>query len=182
MICRKTLAHWFFKKSNVIYGGLPPTFDNKQTAPDLVNLFAGSLFVYRTQLTYKTKFKRILDATVLIFNNAFLGIIGNEPSGKYKDTTHHTFYHKIISVIIKAQISIKNFRRWQDEVIAGFNKRNWLAVDVSKVGQGYEKRYADSSCVIRLIDKQDQAIGIFPQTVQNVTKRINIISTTMGSM
>ena len=77
MRCGKTLAHWFFKQSNYIYGGVPPTLDDIKTEPDLVNLFVNSLFVYRTQLTQKTKFKRILAASVMRFHDAFREIIGN---------------------------------------------------------------------------------------------------------
>ena len=58
----------------------------------------------------------------MIFHYAFLGMIGNEPSGKYKDPTHHPFIHKSISVIAETQISMETFRKWKDEVIAGFNK------------------------------------------------------------
>ena len=77
---------------------------------------------------------------------------------------------------------MENFRKWQDEFIEGFNKNNWLAVDVSKVGQGSTKRYVDSCCVVRVIEEQGGEIGRFNQKSQNVTKHINIISTTMGGM
>ena len=99
MRCGKTLDHWFFKKANDIYGGTPPSLDNK-TEPDFVNLFVDYLFCHRTQITHKTKFKCILAATVLIFHDAFLGMIGNEPIGKYKYPTHNPFHHKIISVLL----------------------------------------------------------------------------------
>ena len=65
---------------------------------------------------------------------------------------------------------MKTFRKWQDEVIGDFNENNWLAVDVSKVGQFSTKRYVDSHCVVRVIDKQDEAIGRLHQTIQNATK------------
>ena len=50
------------------------------------------------QLTHKTKFKRILAATILRSHYAFLDIISNEPYGKYKDPTHCPFHHKTIHV------------------------------------------------------------------------------------
>ena len=78
--CGKTLAQWFFKQYNEIYWGIPPSLDNIKTEPELVNLFDDSLFAHRTQLTHKTKFKRILAATVLRFHGSFLEVIGNEPS------------------------------------------------------------------------------------------------------
>ena len=56
------------------------------------------------------------------FHEAFLGMIGNEPSGKYKYPTHHPFIHKSISVLAETQISMDNFRKWKDEVIVSFNK------------------------------------------------------------
>ena len=61
-------------------------------------------------------------------------------------------------------------------------KKNWLAVDVAKFGQGSAKRYVDSCCVIRVIDEQGESIGILHETIQNATKHVNIMSTTMGGM
>ena len=124
----------------------------------------------------------ILAATVLIFHDEFLGIFGNESSGKYKDPTHHHFHHKIISLPAEGQTLIETFRKWQDEVMAGFNQKNWLAVDASKVGQGSAKRYVDSRCVGRVIDEKGEVIGRFHQTIQNITKHINSMTTTMGGM
>ena len=57
-----------------------------------MNLFVDDLFVNKTALMHNKKFKRILAASVLIFNEEFHGIVGNEPSGKYKDTTHNPFH------------------------------------------------------------------------------------------
>ena len=122
MRCGKTLAHWLLKQSNEIYGGTPPSLEDIKTKPELVNLFVDLLFFHRTQLTQKTKFKRILAATILRFHYAFLEIIGNEPPGKYKDPTHYHFHNKIISVLADTHISIETFHKWQDEVIAGFNE------------------------------------------------------------
>ena len=117
-----------------------------------MNLFVASPFFHRTQLTHKTNFKRIFAATILRFHDAFLGIFGNEPSGKYKDPTHLPFHHKIISVLAETKNLMENFRKWQDEVITGFTKTNWLVVDVSKVGQGSAKMNVNSRCVVRLIE------------------------------
>ena len=55
-------------------------------------------------------------------------------------------------------------------------------VNVSKVSQVYAKRYFDSCCVVRVIDEQGKVIGRLHQTIQNVTKGINIMSTTTCSM
>ena len=77
---------------------------------------------------------------------------------------------------------METFHKWQDEVIAGFNEKKWLAVDVSKVGQGYAKSYVDSRCIIRIIADQVEAIGRLHKTIQNATKGINIMSTAMGGM
>ena len=93
MIFEKTVAHWFFKQSNEIHRGVPPTLDNKKRESDLVNLFLDLLFVYRTQLTHKTKFKRILADTVVRFHDAIFIIIDNELSGIYKNLTHKPFYY-----------------------------------------------------------------------------------------
>ena len=105
------------------------------------------------------KFKRILAATVLRFHGSILEVIGNEPSGKYKDPTHHYFHHRIISILSGTKISIQTFHKWQDEVISGFNENNWLAVDIAKVGQGYAKSYVCSRSVVRVIDEQGETMG-----------------------
>ena len=181
MRCGNSLDHWFFKQSNVIYGGVPPTLEDIITEPNLVIFLLICCFFKRTQLTH-TKKLSVLAATVLIFHDAFLGIIGNEPSDKYTDSNHHHFHHKIIFVLVKTQISIETFRKWKNEVIAGFNGKNWLVVDVSKVGQGSAKSYVNSRCFVRVIDEKGEAIGILHQTIQNDTKHINIMSVTMGFM
>ena len=61
-------------------------------------------------------------------------------------------------------------------------KKHWLAVDIAKVGQGSTTMYVDSLCVVRVIDEQGEAIGRLHETIQNATKHINIMSTTMGGM
>ena len=55
-------------------------------------------------------------------------------------------------------------------------------VDVSKVGQGSGKRYVNSRCGVRIIDEKGEAIMRLHQIIQNSTKGINIVSTTMGGM
>ena len=77
---------------------------------------------------------------------------------------------------------MQTFCKWQDVVIAGFNKNNWLAVDVSKIGQGFAKRYVYSCFIVRVIYKQGKAIGRLHQTIQNDTKHMIIVSTKMGGM
>ena len=59
-------------------------------------------------------------------------------------------------------------------------KKKWLVIDVSKVGQGSAQKYVDSSCVVTVIDEQGEAIGRLHQTIQNVTKNTNIMTTTTG--
>ena len=68
MRCGKTLAYWLFKKSNEIYGGTPTSLDDIKTELELVNFFVDSLFVHITHITHKTKFKRILAATIMRFH------------------------------------------------------------------------------------------------------------------
>ena len=68
MRCGKTLSHWFFKQSNDIYGGTPPSLNNIKTEPELVNLFVDFMFVHLTHTTNITMFKPILAAIVLRFH------------------------------------------------------------------------------------------------------------------
>ena len=130
----------------------------------------------------KKQFKCILAATVLRFHGSFLEVIGNEPSGKYKDPTHHHFHHKIISILSGTNISIQIFHKWKDEVIAGFNEKILLDVAIKTVGQGSAKRYVDSCSVVRIIVEQVEAIGRLYETIVNATKDISIMSTTMCGM
>ena len=104
MRCGKTLDHWLFNQSNEIYGGTPPSLDNIKTEPESVKLFVNALFFHRTRITHKTKFKRILAATVLRFHGSFLKVVDNEPSGKYKYPTHHPFHHTIMSILSDTKI------------------------------------------------------------------------------
>ena len=119
-----------------------------------VQLFVNTIFAHNTGIHYKKKLKHILVASVLIFHDEFLGIIGNEPSGKYKDPINHPFYQKILSIIIELKISDETFEKWNKEVIDGFNGKYWLGVNIYKAGSGYSKRYVDICCVISLIYKQ----------------------------
>ena len=152
MICGKALAHWLFKQSNGIYGGTPPSFYNIKTEPESVKFFVNALFVHRTHIIHKTKFKSILAATVMRFHGSFLEVIGNEPSGKYKDPTHHHFHHTIISILSDTKISKQIFQKWQDEVIAGFNEKNWLYAAMKKFSQGSAKRCVDSRSAVSVND------------------------------
>ena len=77
---------------------------------------------------------------------------------------------------------MKTFRKWQYEVIGGYDEKYWLTVDVSNFGQVSAKRYVNSRCVVRVINEQGKAIGILHQTIHDVTKHINIMSTKMGGM
>ena len=107
--CGNTLAHCFFKLANEIYGGTPTSLDNIKIEPEFAILFVDLLFVQRTHITHKTKFKLLLADTILIFHGSFLEIIGNEPSGRYEYATHHYFHHRIISVLSETKISIDTF-------------------------------------------------------------------------
>ena len=86
-----TLSNWFYKVSSEIYGSVPPTLHDIQTEYQTICLFVDIIFVNNTGLWYRTKLKYILAAFVFRFYVAFLGIIVNEPSGKYKDRSHRTF-------------------------------------------------------------------------------------------
>ena len=62
---------------------------------------------------------------------------------------------------------METFRKLQDEVIGGYNEKNWFAVDVSKNCPRFCKSCIDSCCVVRLIDDLGGAIGRLHQTIQN---------------
>ena len=117
-----------------------------------------SRFIHNTGIQHSTKLKRILAASVLIFHDAFLGIIVNEPSIKYNDTIHQTFNQTIISVPFEPKISDQTFEKFNKEVIDGFNDKNWLGVNIDKFGSGYSKRYDDSLCVLNVIYEQGDSI------------------------
>ena len=93
--CGKTLSHLFFKVFNEVYGSVPPTLGYIQTESHMV-LFLNDIFVHNTGLRYKTRLKHVLAASVLIFYDAFIDIIENEPSGKYKNLSHHPFNQKML--------------------------------------------------------------------------------------
>ena len=111
MRCGKTLSHWLFKQLDEIYGGTHPSLDDIKTEPELVKLFVNALFVHRTHIRQNKKFKNILAATVLRFHVSFKEVIGNEPSGKYNDPTHHYFHHKIMCILSESNISNEKFQK-----------------------------------------------------------------------
>ena len=100
----------------------------------------------------KIVLKHILIYSVLIAHKAFLGIIGNETSGKYKFPTHN-------------KISMDTFRKCKNEVIGGFNDNIWFGVDISKVGHGSSRRYVDSCCLARVTETKSEVIGILHQKI-----------------
>ena len=130
MRCGKTLSHWFFKQSNNIYGGVPLHLEDIKTEPDLVKNNFDLLFVHRTQITHKTKFNRMIAATVLKFHEAFLGIIGNEPSGKYKYPTHHHFLQKSFPFFHEHKFQWRPFTNGKMKSLQVLAKDNWLTIDV----------------------------------------------------
>ena len=160
----------------------PPSLDNIKTEPESVKLFVNALFVHRTHIRQNTKFKNILAATVLRFHGSFIEVIGKEPSVKYNDPTHHHLHHKIMSILSESNISKQTFQKWQDEVIAGFNAKNWLGITIKKVGQCSSKRYVDSRSIVKVINEQGDVIRRLHKTIVNYSKDINIMSTTMGGM
>ena len=111
MRCGKTLSHWLFKHSNEIYGGTPSSLDNIKTEPESVKLFVNALFVHRTHISQNTKFKNIIAAIVLRFHGSFIEVIGDEPSDKYNDPTHHHFHHKIMSILSDKKNTKQTFQK-----------------------------------------------------------------------
>ena len=116
-----TLVHCYYKLSSDIYGGVPPTLYYIQTESQMFHLFVNNIFVHNTGLPYKTKSKHILATSVLKLSDAFLGIIGNKTSGKYKYRSHHPLHQNIVSIIFELNISDETFDKWKKEVIHGFN-------------------------------------------------------------
>ena len=112
--CGKTLSNWFFKHRMIFMGAPLQVFTiSKQNPNWWFWFFMNSLSTECT--SHKKKFKRILAANVLRFHGSFLEIIGNEPSGKYKDPTHHNFHHRIISVLVdtkKFNWDLSQMARW----------------------------------------------------------------------
>ena len=78
----------------------------------MFHLFVDSIFVHNVGLQYKTKLNHILDTYVLQFYDAFLGIIRNEPYGKYKDCSHNPFHQNILSALFELNISDETFEKW----------------------------------------------------------------------
>ena len=114
----------FLQAINDIYWIFPLTLDNIQIEPDKVKYFVDSLFSQKTGIMHNTNLKHLLAASVMIFHESFIGIIGNEPSGNYKYPNHHPFRHKTICVPSETIISMETFRKWQNEFIEGFNNKD----------------------------------------------------------
>ena len=96
-----------------IYSSVSPTLDDIRTYSEKVKLFVTSLLVHSTGIQHNPKLKHILAASVLRFHDAFLGIIGNESSGKYKDPINHHFHQIMLSTLSETKISDQNFDKWK---------------------------------------------------------------------
>ena len=125
--------------------------------------------------------KHILATSVLIFHDAFPGIIVNKTSGKYKGPSNHPLNQRILSIPSEF-FSDQTFEKWKKEVIDSFNEKNWLGINIDKVGSGSSKRYVDRFFFVSVMDKQGDAIGRLRHTLKNSSKQIKIISTTMVGM
>ena len=105
----------------------------------MVHFFVNIIFVQKNGLRYKTKLKHILAASVLRFYYVFLGIIVNEPYGRYKDHSHHPFNQNIVSILFELKISDETFEKWKKEAIDGFNDKNWLGVNIENLAVDVQK-------------------------------------------
>ena len=63
------------------------------------------------------------------------------------------------------------FHKSKNEVIGSFNQNIWLAVDVSKVGNGYLIMYVDTCFLVMLIDEQGEDIEGLNQNIYYAYKR-----------
>ena len=135
----KTLDHWFYMVYKKIYGDVTPTLDDIRTEYQMVHLFVDIIFVKKDGLWYKNKLNNILAASVLWFYGVFIGIIVNEPSGKYKYLSYHPFHQKIIFIIFELNITDETVEKCNKEVIDGFNDKNWLGVNIEEFAVDWQK-------------------------------------------
>ena len=84
------------------------------------------VFLFTTLVSITTKkLNNILSVYVLIFYDEFLGIIGNEPSGKHKDPSNYPFHEKTFSIIFELRFMMQ---------IMINGRRKWLMVSTIKIG------------------------------------------------
>ena len=55
-------------------------------------------------------------------------------------------------------------------MIDGFNDKNWLGVNIEKIGSRSAKSYVDSRCVVSVIDEQGYDIGKTGNIMQSALK------------
>ena len=96
--------------SSEIYDDVLLSLDNIWTVTEKDKLFVNLFFLYNSDIQHNIKLKRILAASVLRYHHVFIGIIRNEPFGKCTDTSHHTFYQKIISILSENEVSDQTFK------------------------------------------------------------------------
>ena len=72
----QNIDQWFFKQSNEIYGGIPPTLDNIKTEPELVNFFVDSMFFHRHKSHKKQSLRVFLLPMFLDFMMHLLELLG----------------------------------------------------------------------------------------------------------
>ena len=97
------------------------------------------LFLFTTLVSSAKKIESYPSYICLSIYDAFLGIIGNEPSGKYKDRSNHPFHQNIISILFELNIYDETFEKWKKEVIDVFNDKNWSGVNIEKLAVDPQK-------------------------------------------
>ena len=122
-----------------IYLGFPPTIYDIQTEHWKVKLLVDSLFFNKSDIMNNTTLKPIFIASVLIFHPVFLEIIGNEYSSKYKDPTYHPFIQENPFSLVDMRFPLITFRKWKNEFVQRFNKKNWLGSTFQHLAAGVQK-------------------------------------------
>ena len=180
MRCGNNISHSFFKYSNEIYGGIPPTLNDIKYKP----IWWIFLSILCLSTEHNSHIKQISIGLLILllwyFVMHFLGLL-------LINRLVSTRIQPIIpSITILFPFLHKQKFQWRPFANVKMNSlqvlKKLLVVDVSKVGQVSGKRYVNSHCAVRVIDDQGETIGRLHQTIRNSNKGINIMSTTMGGM
>ena len=127
----KALAGWTTAHGNHVPGGIPPSLLDIQTEQQKAKEFSALLFGSVEGL--EPDAKSMMTATILRFYGDFCSALKEHPD--HLNQQEHWLVQTMKSHLERAQVSDATFQKWQDEINAGFRRKNIAALPLSCLSQ-----------------------------------------------
>ena len=127
----KALAGWTTAHGNHVPGGISPSLFDIQTEQQKAKEFSALLFGSVEGL--EPDAKSMMTATILRFYGDFCSALKEHPD--HLNQQEHWLVQTMKSHLERAQVSDATFQKWQDEINAGFRRKNIAALPLSCLSQ-----------------------------------------------